>query len=85
MSAREVGLALDLRHDRRPAVRLDLFDDARPELGADDAPVEELAARFELAARVEEGEARRRAAPAGRAVDLAVGEDGDVPLSERAA
>ena len=45
----------------------------------------QLLAALELPARIEKGEACRRPASAGRAVDLAVGEDGDVPLAERRA
>ena len=50
------------------------------ELGADDAAVEEGSGEPVV---VEEREPRRGAAPARRAVDLAVGEDGHVPLDER--
>src|SRR5215471_4325874 len=57
-----------------------LVDHPAAELAADDADVSELLAARKLAACVEERETRRRAAPAGRAVDLAVGEDGDVAL-----
>ena len=45
----------------------------------------QLLAALELPAGIEKREAGRRPASTGRAVDLAVGEDGDVPLTERRA
>ena len=77
--ARAERAALDLGDDGRPAADLRLADDAAAELAADDAQVAKLLAAREPAA-VEEREPRRRAAAARRAVDLAVGEDGDIAL-----
>src|SRR5581483_2705129 len=60
-----------------------LLDDPAGELAADDAQVAERLAGAEPPLVVEQGEPRRGAAAARRAIDLAVGEDGDVPLGER--
>ena len=58
-------------------------DDAAAELRADDAQVPQLLATRKPSRAVEEREPRRGAAAARRAVDLAVGEHGDVALRER--
>src|SRR5581483_8474521 len=79
VAAGEVRAALDLRdHARRR-----LLDDAAGELAAHDAEVAERGSGGEPPLVVEQHEPRRRPAAAGRAVDLPVGEDGDVALRER--
>ena len=79
VAAGQVGAALDLGDDAGG----DLLDHAAGELAADDAQVAERLADREPALVVEQRQPRRRAAAARRAVDLAVGEDGDVALRER--
>src|SRR5262245_25210737 len=81
--ARAVGAALHLGHDRRAAGHLGVADDTREELRVDDREMAKRLAAWQATRRLEEREAGRRAAPAGRTVDLAVGEDRDVPLRER--
>src|SRR5437763_1484539 len=63
---------------------LGVADHARAELAADDAEMAKLLAARQLARRVEQREPRRCPASTRRAVDLAVGEHGDVPLDVRA-
>ena len=85
MVAREVRRSADLRYDGRTARDLGVGDHATLELASDDAYVGKRLAPREVAARLEERETGGRPAPAGRAVDLAVGGDRDVPLAEAAA
>src|SRR5918996_2950758 len=80
---RAPGAALDLGDDRGAAGDLGVPDDPGAELRPDHALVDELLAAREFAGALEKREARGGAAPARRAVDLAVGEDGDVPLPHR--
>ena len=76
------ALPLDLREHGRAAGDLGIPDDAGAELGARDALVDELLAARKLAGALEEREPGGGTASARRAVDLAVGEDGDVPLPQ---
>src|SRR3954454_12650242 len=80
MLAGAVRRALDLGDHGGHARDIRRADDARAELCADDAEVSQLRAAWQVTRRVEQREARRRGAAAGRAVDLAVGEDRDVAL-----
>ena len=83
MLARAVRASLDLGDDGRKPRDLRLADDATAELGVDDAQVPKLLAAWEPSRAIEDREARRRAAAARRAVDLAVREDRDVALRQR--
>ena len=82
MVSREVRASLDLRHYGGDAGDLRFPDHVSPEARPDDAGVVEDLPGRQLSVGVEEGEARGGAAPARRAVYLAVGEDGDVALGE---
>ena len=73
---------LDLRDDGRRSGDVGVADHPRAELRPDDAAVAELGSAGKAAGAVEEREPRRGSAAARRAVDLAVGEHGDVALRE---
>src|SRR5436190_7554351 len=77
--AGQVGTALDLGDDALGG----FLDHPAGELAADDAAVEERLVRRDAPFAVQQREPRGSAAPARGAVDLPVGENGDVPLGER--
>src|SRR5918994_7214521 len=80
--ARAVRASLDVRDDRGDASDLGLAHDPPAELRVDDAQMAQLRASSQPTGAVEERESRRRPASAGRAIDLAVREDGHVALGQ---
>ena len=83
MGARAIRAPLDLGDHRREARHIRVAHHAGAELRVHDAPVSKLRATRQPSRAIEQGQPRRRAAPARGAIHLAVREDRHVALGQR--